>query len=108
MHLLEVLERESLGLGSLAPPNDPFGDDLSPSGSVGHGLDELVNAINQDARWGAAAVERFSAKDVAEGHAFLLVEATRSEPVPHPVRADPLALRPRHAGGAGCVSATAP
>ena len=58
-----------------------------------HGLDELVNAINQDARWGAAAVERFSAKDVADGHAFLLVEATRSEPVPHPVRADPLALR---------------
>ena len=58
-----------------------------------HGLDELVNAINQDARWGAAAVERFSAKDVAEGHAFLLVGATRSEPVPHPVRADALALR---------------
>ena len=58
-----------------------------------HGLDELVNAINQDARWGAAAVERFSAEDVAEGHAFLLVGATRSEPVPHPVRADPLALR---------------
>ena len=58
-----------------------------------HGLDELVNAINQDARWGAAAVERFSAKDVADGHAFLLVRATRSEPVPHPVRADALALR---------------
>jgi predicted nicotinamide N-methyase len=58
-----------------------------------HGLDELVNAINQDARWGAAAVQRFSAKDVADGHTFLLVGATRSEPVPHPVRADPLALR---------------
>ena len=58
-----------------------------------HGLDELVNAINQDARWGGAAVQRFSAKDVADGHTFLLVGATRSEPVPHPVRADPLALR---------------
>ena len=56
-------------------------------------MDELVNAINQDARWGAAAVERFCANDVAEGHAFLLVGATRSMPVPHPVRADPLALR---------------
>ena len=58
-----------------------------------HGLDELVNAINQDARWGAAAVERFSRRTwpratIPPGRSDAVEECAAPG-----ARADPLALR---------------
>ena len=58
-----------------------------------HGSQDILNELMRDARWGLVTCYHTSWSDIADGHRFVLVEAGRSKNVPHPVRADALALR---------------